>query len=143
MMAKTGTAHARLIGPMRFEVESGSGHTVALDVSADDGGENSAPTPMEMLLVALAGCTGMDVISILYKQRQDVTGYEIAVHGTRADEHPKVFTDITVEHVVSGQGVNPEFVRRAVELSETKYCSVSAMLGKTAHITTTFRVLEA
>jgi len=83
------------------------------------------------------------VISILRKQRQDVTGYEIAVHGTRADEHPKVYIDITVEHVISGHGVNPEFVRRAIELSDTKYCSVGATLEKTAHITTTFRVVEA
>jgi putative redox protein len=142
-MAKTGTAHARLIGPMRFDVESGSGHTITLDVSREGGGEDSGPTPMELMVMGLAGCTGMDVISILHKQRQDVTGYEIFVHGTRADQHPQVFTEITVEHVVTGRGIKPQFVQRAVELSETTYCSVSAMLSKTARITTTYRTVEA
>jgi putative redox protein len=142
-MAKTGTAHARLIGPMRFDVESGSGHTLTLDVSPEGGGEDTGPTPMELMLIGLAGCTGMDVISILRKQRQDVTGYEIFVRGTRAEQHPQVYTEITVEHVVTGRDLKPHFVERAVELSETTYCSVSAMLSKTAAITTTVRVLEA
>jgi putative redox protein len=142
-MAKTGTARARFVGPMRFDVLSGSGHTLTLDVRPDGGGEDSGPSPMEMLLVALAGCTGMDVVSILRKQRQDLTAYEIAVHGTRADDHPQVYTDITVEHIVTGRRLNPDFVHRAVELSETKYCSVSATLSKSAIITTTVHVLEA
>ncbi len=142
-MAKMASAHARLIGPMRFDVESGSGHTIALDVRPEGGGEDTGPSPMELLLMGLAGCTGMDVISILRKQRQDVTGYEIFVHGTRAEQHPQVYTEITVEHVVTGRGLRRQEVERAVELSETKYCSVSATLSKTGRITTAVRVEEA
>jgi len=98
---------------------------------------------MELVLMALAGCTGMDVISILRKKRQDVTGYEINVRGVRAETHPMVYTHITVEHVVTGHRVDPAAVARAVELSETKYCSVSGMLRKAAQIESTYRVVEA
>src|SRR5262249_2340379 len=123
-MATQNTARAILIGPMRFDGISGSGHTIRMDATTDVGGQESGATPMELLLVALAGCTGMDVISILHKKRQQVTGYEIVAHGVRADEHPKVYTQITVEHVVTGYHVNPAAVARAIELSESKYCGV-------------------
>ena len=98
---------------------------------------------MEMVLVALGGCTAMDVISILQKKRQDVTGFEILLHADRAADHPKVFTDITIEFVVTGHGVEQEAAERAVELSENKYCSASAMLSKTAKIHTKVTVKEA
>jgi len=142
-MATENTARAVLSGPMRFDGVSGSGHTVAMDATADVGGADGGPTPMELLLVALAGCTGMDVISILRKKRQQVTGYEVLVHGVRAEEHPKVYTQITVEHVVTGRNVNPAAVARAIELSETKYCGVSKTLEKTARILATYRIVEA
>jgi putative redox protein len=98
---------------------------------------------MEMILIALGGCTAFDVVSILQKKRQDVTDFEILVHGDRTEEHPKVYTDITLEYVVTGHGLDPEAVDRAVELSETKYCSVSAMLRKAANITIKTTVKEA
>ena len=141
-MAKENDARAVLVGPMRFDVTTGSGHTVALDVVAAEGGADSGPSPMELLLVALAGYTGLDVISILRKMRQQVSGYEVHVHGVRAEKHPRVFTQITVEHIVTGHAVDEAAVRRAVELSETTYCAVSNTLNKTAEITTAITVRE-
>jgi putative redox protein len=95
-----------------------------------------------MLLGGLGGCTGMDVITILRKMRQDVTGYEVRLRAERASEHPKVFTAIFVEHVVHGRELSAESVRRAVELSATRYCSASAMLGKVAHIEESYRIVD-
>ncbi len=107
------------------------------------GGQDSGFSPMEMLLVGLAGCTGMDVLSILRKKRQDVTGYEVHVQGIRADNHPKVFVEINVEHLVTGHNIQPAAVARAIELSETRYCGASAMLGKVARIKNTYRIIDA
>ncbi len=127
----------------QFEVDDDTGHHVTLDVDEEGGGHNAGFRPMGMLLVALAGCMGMSVLPILLKKRQQVTGYELQIHGVRALEHPKAFTEITIEHVVTGHDVQPEAMRRSIELAETKYCGVSAMLGKTARITNTFRLVEA
>jgi len=95
------------------------------------------------ILMGLGGCMAMDVISILAKKRQEVTSFEIQLHADRATEHPKVFTDITIECVVKGKGLDPAAVERAVELSENKYCPAMAMLRKAANISTSFRVEEA
>jgi putative redox protein len=127
---------------LAFEGIGGSGLTVSLDTIAEEGG-GTGFSPMELALVSLAGCTAMDVISILKKKRQDVTGFEVRVHGLRTDDHPRIFTDITLEYVARGHGVDPKAIERAIELSETKYCSVAGMLKKAANITTTFRVEEA
>jgi putative redox protein len=127
---------------LAFEGIGGSGLTVSLDTIAEEGG-GTGFSPMELLLVSLAGCTAMDVISILKKKRQDVTGFEVRVHGLRTDDHPRIFTDITLEYVARGHGVDPKAIERAIELSETKYCSVAGMLKKAVNITTTFRVEEA
>ncbi len=126
----------------QFEVDDDTGQHLTIDVDQQDGGQNAGFRPMTMLLVGLAGCMGVSVLPILLKKRQDVTGYELRIHGLRAPEHPKVFTEITVEHIVTGHGVQPEAVQRSIELAETKYCGASAMLGKTARITNTFRVVE-
>jgi putative redox protein len=143
-MAKEVEVQATLIGPMAWSIVSGrGGQRVVVDVPPDEGGENAGPTPMELLLMSQAGCTGMDVISILRKQRQQVTGYEIRVHGIRADQHPKVYVDIEVEHVVTGHQIDPGALERAIELSETKYCSVSRTLAGTAKITSRYRIIEA
>ena len=141
-MAELMTAKARLMEGMRFMAESGSGHIVNLDASVEHGGADLGFRPMELLLVGLAGCTAMDVISILRKKRQDVRGYTVAVSGVRAETNPMVFTEITVEHRVFGHELDPEAVRRAIELSESRYCGAGAMLGKTARLTHTFRILE-
>ena len=127
---------------LAFEGMGGSGFTASLDTRAEEGG-GTGFSPMELLLVSLAGCTAMDVISILKKKRQDVTGFEVRAHGLRADDHPKVYTDITLEYIVRGHGVDPKAIERAIELSETKYCSVTGMLKRVASITTTYRVEEA
>jgi putative redox protein len=142
-MAEVMTAQVTLEEGMRFTAESGSGHRVTLDADEHGGGENAGFRPMELLLVGLAGCTGMDVIAILRKKRQDVTGYEVQVRGMRAEEHPMVFVEITVEHVVSGHHIQPEAVARAIALSEERYCGAGAMLGKVAHLTHTYRIVEA
>jgi len=142
MATKEMSAHAVYAGGMRFDVTSGTGHTLIEDVSVADGGQDQGFRPMELLLVGLAGCTGMDVISILKKMRQDVTGYEINVHGVRADTHPMYFVEVTVEHVLTGRAIEPQAVARAIELSETKYCGVSNTLNARAKLTATYRIVE-
>ncbi len=141
-MANDMTVRATLEAGMRFDVETGSGHHLILDAAEHNGGQNSGPQPMEMLLVALASCSGMDIITILRKKRQDITGYELRIHGMRAEEHPKVFLDITVEHIFTGHNIRPEAVERAIELTEERYCGASAMLGKTATLRHTFLITE-
>jgi len=141
-MANDMTVRATLANGMCFDVETGSGHHVILDEVEHDGGHDSGPRPMEMLLVALATCAGMDIITILRKKRQEITGYELRVHGMRAEKHPKVFIDITVEHFFTGHNIRPEAVERAIQLSEDRYCGASAMLGKTATIHHTFHIIE-
>lgn len=123
---------------MQFVAETGSGNALVLE----SGGKHRAPSPMEMLLVGLAGCTAVDVVHILKRMRQPVTDVQVNVKGLRAKEHPKIYTDIEIEYVVTGHGLSEEKVRRAVELSETTYCSASVMLGKTATITSTVQILE-
>ena len=127
---------------MALSITSGSGHQITVDAGVADGGKDQGPTPMELMLMGTAGCTAMDVISILRKKRQDVTAYAVHIHGIRASTHPMVFTSITIEHVVSGHHVSEEAVAHAIELSVTKYCGAHAMLSKTATITTSYRILE-
>lgn len=141
-MAKTLSATVTLRGGMTFDALGTSGHTVALDSDELVGGANQGFRPMEMLLVGLGGCTGMDVISILRKMHQEVTSYQVKVQGNRAEEHPKVYTEITVEHVVKGKGPSVDAVKRAVELSATRYCPASAMLSKAVRITHKYRVID-
>jgi putative redox protein len=141
-MANDMQVEAKLTGPMRFDIETGSGHQITLDANAQSGGNDEGARPMELLLVALAGCAGMDIISILRKKRQQVDAYAITIHGARADEQPKPFTHIIVEHHFTGQAIKPEAVQRAIDLTEQRYCGVSAMLGKSAHIEHTFTLQE-
>lgn len=132
-------ANARHAGDSRFTVESGSGHH---HFTLDGNGE-AGPSPMDVVLAGLAGCTGIDVVSTLRKMRQDVTDLHVNVRGARAEDYPQVYTAITVEYIVTGHNLRADAVERAVELSETKYCSVGAMLGKTATITHAIRLIEA
>lgn len=125
-----------------FKGVANSNVEVPLDTSVEHGGGGEGVAPMEMILMGLGGCTAMDVISILEKKRQKVTGFELQLHADRANEHPKVFTDITIEYIVTGKDIDPEAVTRAIELSETKYCPGMAMLRKAANITTTYRIVE-
>lgn len=142
-MARELDATVTLREGMAFTAASGSGHEIVIDTSVEGGGQNQGPSPMELLLMGTAGCTAIDVIGILRKKRQQVTAYQVRIHGTRAETHPKVFTDITIEHIVTGYAVDEAAVVHAIELSNTKYCSAHAMMSKTAHITTTHRIIEA
>ncbi len=126
---------------MQFDVTSGSGHHVIVDNVTSQEGQHAGFSPMEMLLMALAGCTGINVISILHKKQQQVTAYELRVHGILTEQFPKIFVAISVEHFVTGHNVKPEALARAIELSETRYCGVSVMLSKTAKINHTFQII--
>ncbi len=115
-----------LDGPgLRFAGLTGTGHTLILDTAEGDRG----PRPAELLPLALAACTAMDVISILRKKRQEVTGYGVRVTGTQADDHPNAYTSFQVVHEIAGPGVEADAVRRAIELSATRYCTVGATLS--------------
>ena len=118
---------------------SPSGHAQAIETDSTRG---AAATPMEMLLLALGSCTGVDVISILKKKRQQVTGYRIEVSGDRREEFPHSYTSLQVKHIVTGRGVAQEAVARAIELSDTKYCSVAATLRGSAEIVTSYEIVE-
>lgn len=119
---------------LSFVGTADTGYEVPLGASADVGGAEDGFRPLEMIAVGLAGCTAMDVISILKKKRQDVTGFEVLVHATRSEEHPRVFTSILIEYRVTGRGLDRSAVERAVELSETRYCPAQAMLEKAVTI---------
>lgn len=127
---------------MSFDGIADSGYSIPLGTSTEHGGADDGLRPMELLLIGIGGCSGMDVISILEKKRQQVTAFEVKVHGDRADDHPRVFTDITMEYIVTGHNIDPAAVERAVELSETKYCSVNAMLNKAARVSTKITIQE-
>ena len=128
---------------MTFLAETGSNHVVAMDGAPDGGGRNLAPRPMEMVLVGTGGCTAYDVVVILRKSGQAVTGCDVKVTSERALTDPKVFTKIHMHFVVRGKGLKRTVVEHAIRLSHEKYCSASIMLGKTAEITKDFEVVEA
>ena len=128
---------------MTFVVETGSGHLVTMDGAPDGGGRNLAPRPMEVVLAGAGGCTAYDVVVILKKNGQDVTGCEVRLEAERAATDPKVFTKIHYHFTVRGRGLKRNLVEQAVRLTHEKYCSATAILGKTAEITKDFEVLEA
>ena len=127
---------------MTFLAETSSNHVVAMDGAPDGGGRNLAPRPMEMVLVGTGGCTAYDVVVILRKSGQAVTGCEVKVTSERAPTDPKVFTKIHMHFVVRGKALKRNVVERAIQLSHDKYCSASIMLGKTAEISTDFEIVE-
>lgn len=121
-----------------------AGHGIVMDARPEYRGEGTGARPIELILYGIAGCTAMDVISILEKKRQDVRGIEIVVEGEqRTDEYPKIYTEIRLHYVVTGFGVSEEAVRRSIQLSEEKYCSVGGMIAGTVKLSTSFRVEEA
>jgi len=121
----------------QFEVRTGSGHRLLVDDSAGATG----PKPIELAATALAGCTAFDVIGILRKKRQQVTGYEVRVEAEQAPDPPQVFTRVRIVHRVSGEDIDPAAVASAIHLSETKYCAVGAMISKTAELVTSFEIV--
>jgi putative redox protein len=132
-------ATIKYAGDEFFIGTSPSGHAQAIDTKGD---RKAAPTPMEMLLVAVGACTAVDVISILEKKRQVVIDYRVEVTGERRDEHPRAYTKIRVHHIVYGRNVSEQAVAQAIELSDTKYCSVAATVRPTAEIQTSFEIIE-
>lgn len=134
--------NVKLVENMKFVATPQSGHSLVLDTKKEKGGEGSGVTPMELILTGLAGCTAMDVISILRKKREKVTDFQVNIEAERGEDFPKVFTKIHIEYVLTGKGINANSVERSIELSETKYCGVSAMLRKTADITSSYKILE-
>ena len=120
---------------MSFVAETGSGHAFVMDGATEGGGHNVGPRPMETVLAGTGGCTAYDVVVILKKSKQQVTGCEVRLRAERAETDPKVFTSIHMHFVVRGRGLKPSVVQSAIKLSHSKYCSASAMLGKTAAIT--------
>jgi putative redox protein len=139
MATKNTKATIHFAGNDFFVGVTPSGHAQAIET---DSARASAATPMELLLIALGSCTGVDVISILKKQRQQVTDYRIEVSGERREQFPKSYTRLFVKHVVRGRGVSEPAVARAIELSETKYCSVAATLRGSAEIVTSYEIVE-
>ena len=127
---------------MTFLAETGSGHVVAMDGAPEGGGRDLAPRPMEMVLVGTGGCTAYDVMVILKKSGQDVTGCDVSVSADRAETDPKVFTRIRMHFRLRGRALKAKLVEQAIRLSHDKYCSASIMLGKTAEITTDYEILE-
>jgi putative redox protein len=130
-------------GRMSFEGSADSGFKLPLGTDLSVGGDEDGFRPMELIAIGLAGCTAMDVISILQKKRQEITGFEVNIAAERAAEHPKVFTHIKVEYIVHGHQVDRAAVERAIELSETKYCPAQAMLTRAVEIEHTYVIYEA
>jgi putative redox protein len=142
-MATDITLHATLTAGTCFAVETASGHHLVLDTTSQTTKPSSAPSPMEMLLAALAGCSGISMLSILRKKRQDITHYEIHVSGKQAETYPHVFTEIRVEHLLTGHALQEEAAQRALQLTEERYCSVSVMLSKVAVLTQMVHIIKA
>lgn len=140
-MAMTG--RITWINGRAFLGESGSGHAVVMDGAPEAGGRNIGVRPMEMLLLGLGGCTAFDVVMILEKAREKVTGCEVALEAERAGEEPKVFTAVKMVYTLTGKGLKPAVVERAVRLSDEKYCSATAMFRHTAKITSEWKIIEA
>lgn len=136
-------AQATWVGTgLRVVGEASSGPAIVIDYAMKEGEKQAGPTPMELLLIGLCSCTAMSIALILQKRRQPLTGLQVKARAEQAEEYPKVYTEIHLECIVKGRGMEPQAVERAIELSETKYCSVAAMLGKVVRITTSYRLEE-
>jgi putative redox protein len=139
-MSTTGKAIVRFVTDDLFVGITPGGRALVLDTNSQ---RSSAPSPVELLLVALGSCTATDVASILKKKRQQVTSYTVEVSGERRDEYPRSYTSMNVHHIITGTGISTKAVAQAIELSETKYCSVAETLRPQVEIHTTFEIIEA
>ncbi|MBC7265081.1 MAG: OsmC family protein [Chloroflexi bacterium] len=129
------------IDRLRFLGQAGSGHSIVFDVPSAE--SPAGMSPMEAALLAMAGCTAVDIVEIMRKKRQNLIGLRVRISGQQAPEPPNVYTDIAVEYILTGRNLSEAAVKHAIELSETKYCSVGAMLSKTARVHSTYRIIEA
>ncbi|RLG72120.1 MAG: hypothetical protein DRO11_02910 [Methanobacteriota archaeon] len=132
----------RWVGNMQFVATDHMGHSLVMDIPKELGGGGTGFTPVQLLLVALGGCTGIDIINILEKQRQRVVGLEIKVCGERKPDPPRVYSKIHIEYTVKGENLDEKAVKRAIELSEGKYCSVGAMIRKEVELTTSYTLQQ-
>jgi putative redox protein len=137
------TVHWMAAAGMVFAAETGSGHLLTMDGAPEGGGRNLAPRPMETLLAGAGGCTAYDVVLILKRGRHAVTGCQVQIKAQRAQQDPKVFTELHLHFVVTGRALDAAAVERAIALSHDKYCSATVMLGKTAVVTTSFELVES
>ncbi len=133
----------RQIRGITFAGKSDSNHWVVMDGPEIFDGSESGPRPKELVLIALGGCTSSNIIPILKKKRVPIEGFEVRLRGTVRDEHPQIYTDIAIEYTFYGVGINPKDVERAIELSTTKYCAVSAMLRGNVNITDSYTIVES
>lgn len=122
------------IDGLRFVATNSAGHSVVMDAPKQSGGDGAGFSPMQLLLIALGGCTGMDIVHIMQKQRQQINGLEISVSGTRVEEPPRIYNHIHVEYRIKGTNITENAVQRAIQLSEDKYCSVGAILKAKAAV---------
>jgi putative redox protein len=129
-------------GKLRFKGKNENGLSVNFDVPVESGGDGTAMTPMETLLACLGACTGIDIVLIMKKKRQDLRGLTIEVSGNRRDEDPRIYTEIGIKYILRGRSLNKEVVERSIQLSESKYCSVSGMIKNNAKITTSYEIVE-
>jgi putative redox protein len=136
-------ARVKLVEGMTFMAESASGHAFVMDAAPDVGGRNLGARPMETVLMGAGGCSAIDVVHILRKARQDLVDCVVELDAERAGEDPKVFTRIHLHYSVTGRGLNPAQVERAIKLSKEKYCSATIMLAKTAEVTFDYEIREA
>src|SRR3984957_3049663 len=136
------TAKVSWVDGALFVAEGGSGHTLTMDGAPDIGGRNLASRPMEVVLMGMGGCTAIDVVAMLKKQRQDIEGVEVSLVAERADDHPKVFTSVKLVYTVRGRKLNKALIERAVSLSDEKYCSATAMIKKSANVSHEVMLVE-
>jgi len=132
----------KFVENMQFIATADSGHAVIMDAPPSVGGNNSGAKPSELLLMGFGGCSGMDVVSILKKKKQDVTSFEMNVDGNTAESHPRYFTDIHIEYVITGRNISEDAVKRAIDLSINKYCTVGTTIGKAAKITHSYKIIQ-
>jgi putative redox protein len=136
-------AETKWLGKMKFATMPPSGHEIVMDASPRVGGEDTAPRPMELYLAGLAGCTGIDVVSILNKMRQELTAYRIEAEVEEAPEHPRKFVKVTLRHILEGRNLEEAMVKKAIDLSTDKYCSAQATLKDHVDVETTFEIVPA
>lgn len=136
------TAKVTYVQGLQFVGEASSGHAIVMDSDPEVGGHNTGPKPMELLLIGIGGCSGMDVVSILKKKRQDITGIEVNVRGEEAEDYPKKYTGVTLEFVVRGRNISEDAVKKAIDLSMNKYCSVKATIEGSAKVNFSYRIVS-
>ena len=139
---KMSKAKITYVNGMQFVGEADSGHAIVMDGPSEAGRKDTGLRPMELLLIGIGGCSGMDIVSILKKKKENVTGVEINVNGQKAESYPQKFTGIEIEFIIKGKNISETAVKRAVQLSMEKYCSVKATLEGSAKINYAYKIIE-